>query len=240
MPKKSRIGFTFDSPLVIIFSVVCTALFLLDSFVLKGKITVPFLVCPASVQEGSTAAFNFSAPLDYVKILIHIFGVKNTASFFACLLLFISLGTVLEERYGTLMLSVMLLTSALVSGVLTACLGKTPLCGQEAVVMMMIFLNLITAFTKKVFPFSAVLMLLLFTGFDFYMQGGSALKVPGILCVCIDLIAGLCGSFFGYLVSPRKSSAKTKSKSQPSFRDDYTAVKLPSSSDDTIVGEISL
>ncbi|MBP5251360.1 MAG: hypothetical protein J6Z17_02985 [Treponema sp.] len=234
MSKKSRIGFTFDSPLVIIFSVICAALFLLDTFVLKGKITVPFLMCPASVQEGSTVAFNFSSPLDYVKILIHIFGVKNTASFFACLLLFISLGTVLEERYGSLMLLVMILTSALVSGVLTACIGRLPLSGQEAVVLMMIFLNLITAFTKKVFPFSAVLMLLLFTGCDFYVQGDFALKVPGIICVCIDLIAGLCGSLFGYLVSPKKRTPKPKSNSAPSMP------SIPSYSDDTVVGEISL
>ncbi|MBO4404034.1 MAG: rhomboid family intramembrane serine protease [Treponema sp.] len=237
MAKKSRIRFTFDSPVTLAFTFLCALVFLLDTFVFKDKIILSYFTCRASSTGAGVPAFDFASPLDYARLILHVFGSASWLPFFLNTGLILVFGPVLEERYGSVILTVMMTTSCVVSGVLTACMGPCAVTGQEALVYMMIFLSLITAFTKKIFPLSSIFIFLLFTGYEFFVHFESSHEIINAVPVCIDLIAGVVGSLFGYLVSPKKRAAKN---SQPKEKEPAWTPRKSYSSDETVVGEINL
>lgn len=238
MAKKSFLRFTFDSPVTIVLAVVSAVLLVLDTFVFKG--IMDFLTCPASKAFGTASAFNFASPLDYLKIILHIFGSAGWTSFFTGVLLLLAFGPVLEERYGSVMVSLMLVTAAVVNGVLTACLSAVPSVGLESLVFTMLFLTLINAFTKKVFPLSSVLILAAAISYDCYMLSLSVKDIQIVAAVGIDAASGLCASLLAYMVAPKKKASRSSSKE--TVREEKTFYRKPasSSSDETVVGEISL
>ncbi|MCR5217262.1 rhomboid family intramembrane serine protease [Treponema sp.] len=242
MAKKSRLRFKYDSPVVSTFVIICTLLFLADIFIAKGKLISSFLTCPGTKESGGLAAFNFKKAFDYVKIFTHIFGNSGWETLFVNFAFILVSGPVYEEKYGSVYILIMCLASGIISGVLNACMSPFASTGAASIVFTMIFLSMITAFSKKTFSLSSLLILLLYIGYEFYcvinISAADGVKMNALLLVPVlaDLIAGICGSLFGFMASPKKkspSSAKTILQEKE---------KYPSSSyssDETVVGTLN-
>lgn len=242
MAKKSKLRFKYDSPVISTFVIICALLFIADVFFVKGKLTSSFLTCPGTKESAGLLAFNFKKPFDYIKIFTHIFGNADWSSLFVNFAFILISGPAYEEKYGSLYILIMCLSSAVISGVLNACMSPFALTGAASIVFTMIFLSMITAFSKKTFSLSSLLLLLHYTGFEFYsvmnlsLKDGQKMNALLFVPVCADLIAGICGSLFAFFVSPKKkspSSVKTVLQEKE---------KTPSSSyssDETIVGTLN-
>ncbi|MCQ2240174.1 MAG: O-antigen polysaccharide polymerase Wzy [Treponema sp.] len=169
---------------------------------------------------------------------------------FSNLIVILLLGQILEERYGSVMLGLMMFISTLISGVLTACISTVPLTGAGCIIFMMAVLVSLTELTKKRIPLSCLLVFVLFLSFEIFRntKGAEGTDIMQKTCgVLIEMIGGICGSIFGFLVLPKKKSTKTASKKTEVKNDyedddDYSSKKKTwssSSSDETVIGTLS-
>lgn len=248
MSKKNTPKLTFNFPVTVTFVIVATVLFLFDIFVFKGKIYSSILTCQGSKQAA--IAFDFKSATDWTSLLLFVFGNSKWELFFTNQIIILLLGQILEERYGSVMLALMMFISILVSGVLTACISTVPLSGAGCVIFMMAVLVSLTELTKKRIPLSCVLVFVLFLSFEIYknINGVSGSNILQKTCgVIIEMIGGICGSIFGFLVLPKKKSTKSSSykKTEQTDDDDYYSNKNSSkkkswsSSEETIIGTLS-
>ena len=237
MTKKNSFIFIFDSPVVLVFSVVSTVIFISD-LILKLNLSEKIFECPGA---KSVPAFDFKSALSYVKLVIYPFGGENSTSFFLNIGFILLLGPVLEERYGSIMLALMIFITSLVGGVLTACVSTFGISGCGGIVFMMIILSVLSVFIKKQLPVSWIFIFALYLAFSLF----SGKKISGFMPfmqnnvpVFIQLASGICGSLFGFFVCPKKRSSQIQKKQQ-----EKTIENEPenfSGSDETIVGNISL
>ncbi|WP_318689970.1 O-antigen polysaccharide polymerase Wzy [Treponema sp.] len=248
MAKKSSPKLTFDFPVTVTFVIVAVVMFLLDTFAFKGKMFSTILICHGSKQ--AIVPFNFKSPADFTGLFFFIFGNSGWEMLFSNLIVILLLGQILEERYGSVMLGLMMFISTLISGVLTACISTVPLTGAGCIIFMMAVLVSLTELTKKRIPLSCLLVFVLFLSFEIFRntKGAEGTDIMQKTCgVLIEMIGGICGSIFGFLVLPKKKSTKTASKKTEVKNDyedddDYSSKKKTwssSSSDETVIGTLS-
>lgn len=237
MAKKNSLKFIFDSPVVLVFSVVSAVIFISD-LILKLNLSEKIFECPGA---KSVPAFDFKSALSYVKLVIYPFGGENSTSFFLNIGFILLLGPVLEERYGSIMLALMIFITSLVGGVLTACVSTFGIYGCGGIVFMMIILSVLSVFIKKQLPVSWIFIFALYLAFSLF----SGKKISGFMPfmqnnvpVFIQLASGVCGSLFGFFVCPKKRSSQIQKKQQEKTIENEP--ENSSSSDETIVGNISL
>lgn len=237
MAKKNSLKFIFDSPVVLVFSVVSAVIFISD-LILKLNLSEKIFECPGA---KSVPAFDFKSALSYVKLVIYPFGGENSTSFFLNIGFVLLLGPVLEERYGSIMLALMIFITSLVGGVLTACVSTFGIYGCGGIVFMMIILSVLSVFIKKQLPVSWIFIFALYLAFSLF----SGKKISGFMPfmqnnvpVFIQLASGICGSLFGFFVCPKKRSSQIQKKQQEKTIENEP--ENSSGSDETIVGNISL
>lgn len=204
--KKFKINFAFDAPVTIIFCVISLILFVFNEFVFKGTLNAKILTSPTT--NLGAAPFVISQPSSYFRLIFYVFGATDLVFLLSNLLFLLMLGPAMEERYGSVVIGIMLGVSALFSGVLNACFCETGLRGCMPIVFMMIFLNSFMSFSRKKIPVSFIAI------FVFYIAKETAGKnFSQIVGVIICIAGGLCGSLFAFLTSPKaraeKKSAKT-------------------------------
>ena len=165
MKKKIKFRIVYNAPVTLTFSIICTVIFLIDHFFLKGNFTAAFLSAPACPKADG--GFNPSNAAHYVRLFVHVLGHTDWNHLLGNLSFILLLGPLLEERYGSKMLLLMILVTSLVTGVINACLIPSPLCGASGIVFMMIVLASITKIEKNVIPLSFIFVVALFFGREF-------------------------------------------------------------------------
>lgn len=220
MKKKFKIRFTYNAPVTLTFVLICTLIFLIDHFLLHGKFVPTFLSAPACPKAAENA-FNPTNIGHYIRLFVHVLGHTSWDHLLGNMSFILLLGPLLEERYGSKMLLLMILVTALVTGVLNACLIPATLCGASGIVFMMIVLSSITNIEKNVIPISFVLVVALFFGRELV----NAPKVHGV-SILAHVAGGICGSMFGFLVAPKTSRKKKDDKNEKPEKSEKKSAKI--------------
>lgn len=202
---KLNLNVAYDAPVTLTFSIICVVLFLLNTFAFKGTLTDKFLASATSVSGAH--AFLVKSPVSYLRLIFYVFGAVSSSALITELLFILLLGPSMEERYGSIVIGIMIGVSALFSGVLNACFGESSLIGASPVIFMLIFLNSFMSFSKKKIPLSFVAVFVLFILREIFEN-----NLNGIIGIVICIAGGLCGSLFAFLTSPKARSEKKKSK----------------------------
>ena len=103
---KKRIRITFNSPVILSFVGVCLLALILDK--ITGGISTLKLF---SVYRSS-----FLNPLTYVRLIGHIFGHAGWSHFINNIMMILILGPMLEEKYGSKDILLVILITAVVTG----------------------------------------------------------------------------------------------------------------------------
>ena len=196
---KLNLKVSYDAPVTLSFVIICAFFFLLNSFVIKSGALGKILASPTT--QAGALPFIVSQPVSYIRLLLHVFGSTDGSGLITNLILVMLLGPAMEERYGSVIIGIMIFVSALFSGVLNACFCSESLVGAVPVVCMMIFLNSFMSFSKKTFPLSFAAVIVLFVFLEVF-SGAGAVRI--IICIA----GGLCGSLFAFLTSPKVKAAK--------------------------------
>lgn len=210
MAKKKfnlNIKVAYDAPVTLSFVIICAIIFLLNMLLAKsGKAGGLEKIFASPTSQAGVLPFIPSALVSYVRLFFYIFGAGDPSVMFTNLILIMLLGPAMEERYGSVIIGIMIFVAALFSGVLNACFSESSLVGSLPLVSMMIFLNAFMSFSKKKFPLSFAAVMVLFVLLQVF-SGTGAVQI--IICIA----GGLCGSLFAFLTSPKMKAEKKATKS---------------------------
>lgn len=226
--KTSAYHFSYDAPVILSFVIASATILAVDSLFLHGKLIDAAFTC-RTLHPSEGLGFDFKNGLDYLRMISHILGNPGWENLLLNSAFLLLLGPTLEERYGSAMLLVMMVMTALVSGVLLVCFGSGNATGSSCIVFMLILLSALTAIAKKDIEISWILTFILYTAYrmvsstkDFKLPAADSTNASSLsafllflklnLHTFIDLFSGIIGSLFGLLVSPKKRSAPTKKK----------------------------
>lgn len=129
----------------------------------------------------------------YVVLITHILGHGNWDHLIGNFMLILLLGPILEERYGSLSLLMMIIVTALVSGLVDVALGDRTL-GASGIVFMMILLASTANIKQGEIPLTFIAVAVIYLGAElaksFEKDNVSQLG---------HILGGVSGAVFGFL-----------------------------------------
>ncbi len=189
--KKLRVS--YNAPVVLTFSIISFLALLLG--ILTNNKSTQLLFC--------TYRSSFTDILMYLRLFTHVLGHANWQHFFNNMLMFMLIGPLLEEKYGSKMILEMIVLTAGITGLLNNILfPHTALLGASGIVFMFIMLSSLTAFREKEIPLTFIVVLVMYIGQEII----NGLFTSDNIAQSAHLLGGACGSFFGFFVNKNKKA----------------------------------
>ena len=182
----------YNAPTVLTFTLICAMVLLLSQTIVPHLAERWFMV----PGKGNFRAGSFR---NWITLLTHIIGHANWSHLISNFMFILLIGPMLEENYGSSDLLIMIIVTALVTGILNVLLFRSSLMGASGVVFMMILLSSFTNFSHGEIPLTFILVLILYIG----VQLVNSLNTDNISQFA-HIAGGLCGSFFGFFRSPKR------------------------------------
>lgn len=173
----------YNSPVILTYALVSSAV-LIASQATGGALMSLFTV-------GAT--MDFLNPLDYFRLFSHVIGHSGWQHLLGNFTFILLIGPMLEEKYGSKNLLIMILFTALVTGILNILMFSTGLLGASGIVFMLILLSSVANFQKGKVPLTFILVVVLFLGkevLDAFQE--DQISQFG------HIIGGICGGLFGF------------------------------------------
>jgi len=173
----------YNAPVILTFTLLSTAVLIIDQIL--GGFTETFF--------ASYPAFNGSV-LDFLRLFTHVIGHQSWLHLMSNFSFILLIGPVLEEKYRSGPLLMMVLVTALVTGVLNIIFFSTGLMGASGIVFMLILLSSFTNIRSGEIPLTFVLIVVLFLAKEFI----NAFAQDNVSQFA-HIIGGICGGLFGFL-----------------------------------------
>jgi len=182
----------YNAPVILTFTLLCTVVLIIDQ--LLGGFTEAFFV--------SYPGFSGSI-LDFLRLFTHVLGHQNWLHLMSNFSFILLIGPVLEEKYRSGPLLVMVLVTAVVTGILNVLFFSSGLMGASGIVFMLILLSSFTNIRSGEIPLTFILIVTLFLAKEFI----NALAEDNISQFA-HIIGGVCGSLFGFLFTRVNGSTR--------------------------------
>ncbi len=191
MNKKRQLKISFNSPVILGFTLICF-LSLLLGYLTKGSSTYTLF----SVYRSSLLN-----PLTYIRLIGHVFGHANWQHFIGNIMLILVVGPLLEEKYGSSNMIVVILSTALVTGIVNIILfPHIRLLGASGVVFALILLSSFTSIKDGSIPMTFILVAVVYIGGQIY----NGLFVHDNVSNLTHIIGGIIGASLGYVMNKNK------------------------------------
>lgn len=189
MQKKFRI--TFNSPAVLIFSLVCLIVQILNVITGGGSNRLVFSVYRSSLLD----------PLTYLRCFCHVLGHAGWDHLLGNMMYILILGPMLEEKYGTSNIVFIMLVTALATGIINMIFfPAVRLLGASGIVFAFILLASITTTEERTIPLTFILVAILYIGQQIY-QGITA---NDNISQLTHIVGGVVGSALGFTMNKLK------------------------------------
>lgn len=142
----------------------------------------------------STYRSSIFNPLTYIRLFTHAIGHENWRHFSSNFLYILLIGPMLEEKYGTINLLIMILVTAGITGILNSLLGRKRLLGASGIVFMMIVLSSFVNIEAGKIPITLILIFLFYIINEIIEGLFKNDKVSHLG----HLIGAVCGFIFGF------------------------------------------
>ncbi len=189
MTKKVKI--IFNSPVVITFTAICFLATLL------GVITNGYI----SQLLFSVYRAPLSDPLTYVRFIGHVFGHADFNHFMSNVMYILLIGPLLEEKYGSKNFAVIIIITAIITGLVQFIFVQSALLGASGVVFALIILSSVTSFKGGGIPITFILVAVLYIGQEII----NAIFVFDNVSQMTHIVGGIVGAMIGFAFSAKKS-----------------------------------
>ena len=143
-----------------------------------------------------------TSPLTYLRFFTHILGHASWAHFLGNASYLLLLGPLLEEKYGSRRLVVVILLTAVVTALVNYILFPTvALCGCSGVVFAFILLASFTNFKDGDIPLTFILVSVIFIGQQIY----EGVMVQDNISNMAHIVGGLIGGVVGYQLNRKRA-----------------------------------
>jgi membrane associated rhomboid family serine protease len=174
---------TYNSPVILTFALCAIAVLFIDR--LSEGFIDRFFMAPSRIS--------WETPVDYFRLASHILGHSDWAHLFGNLVYILLLGPILEEKYGSLSLLLMILFTAFVTGITNVTFFSSGLMGASGIVFMLIILVSIVDIKSGTIPLTFILVACFFIG----TEALNALRNDQIAQMA-HIIGGVTGAIFGF------------------------------------------
>lgn len=153
------------------------------------------------ISSGKTNNLLFSTyrssplnPLTYIRLFTHVIGHESWRHFSSNFLYILLIGPMIEEKYGTINLLIMILITAGITGIINSLLGRKVLLGASGIVFMLIILSSFVNIEAGKIPITLILI------FIFYIVNEiiDGLFKKDKVSHLGHLIGAICGFIFGF------------------------------------------
>lgn len=199
-----KLKIQYNSPVVLTYTLICVAVTFFD-WMIYGEFSKS-----ANFPNTVTGQFftlfptqmSFDNPLSYFRVFSHSMGHGGWNHLLGNFSFILLIGPILEERYKSGPLLVMILLTATVTGILQTIFFKSGLLGASGVVFMMILLVSFTNFKSGSIPLTFILIATLYLGKEIFNAVNPS---PGTQNISqfAHIIGGLCGGLFGYIINQK-------------------------------------
>lgn len=179
-----------NSPVVLWFTVIC-ALALLLNYITSGV---------SNVLVFSVTRASFKNPLTYIRFFTHVFGHADMSHFLGNMTLFVVIGPMLEEKYGSRDMMIMMAITAFATGVFHFIVFPgTYLLGASGIVFACILLASFTKYRDGTIPITFIIVFVVYIGQQVYDGVFLQDNVSNIT----HIIGGIVGAFFGSVLNKK-------------------------------------
>ena len=182
--QKRKIVFSFNAPLMISFSLLALIALGLSSVTGGKSDRLVFSVYRSSIS-----------PLFIVRLFFHVLGHSSFTHLVSNIALILSLGPIVEERYGSVRVLIMFAITALVSALFHLIFGNpgSALLGASGIVYMLIFLASTAGTNRGEIPITLIAVCALYLTQEIAAGLFSADNISHMT----HIVGGLCGAFMG-------------------------------------------
>lgn len=178
--KKIR----YNSPVILTFSIL-SFLVLLLGYATNDRSN---MLC-FTVYRSSPFSLFF-----WIRLIGHVFGHANMQHFTGNILLLLLLGPILEEKYGSRDLAVMILIVAVFTGLVHILLfPNRGLLGASGIVFMMMILASVTGMKRGEIPLTLIVVSFVYIGQEVITGMSSYDNISHLT----HILGGVCGGAFG-------------------------------------------
>lgn len=189
--SKSRLKLTYNSPVILTFSIICLITLLIDMLTRGGSNRLLF-VCYGHA--------NLLDPLTYLRMFSYIFGHASFAHFAGNITMLLLVGPIVEQHYGSWNTVIMMAVTALAGGLLNMFFFDTGILGASGLVFLMIILSAFTSMKKGEIPLTLILIAAIYLGQEIY----SGIAVNDNISHFGHLCGGVSGIGFGIAFHKKK------------------------------------
>lgn len=179
---------TFNSPIVLIYTAICILFFILDTYIYQNF----------NYYVSISPFFDWNIQTYLTYIFAHI----NYEHLIGNLTFILLIGPLLEWKYGSINLLIVIIITAIVTGVLNKLFFETGLLGASGIVFLFITLSSFTNNEKNEIPLTFILVFLLFIGKEVYL---SFTTNDGISQFA-HIIGGLLGGILGFFLNKKQTN----------------------------------
>ena len=189
-----KLRIRYNSPVVLTFAFLSAIVLLIDQ-VSGATFIRSFFVLPPTFDSGSF--------LSWLKLVTYVIGHASWAHLIGNFAFILLIGPVLEEKYGSLPLLLMMLITALATALLNILLVHAGLLGASGIVFMLILLSSFTNIRQGEIPITFLLVIALYLVREFV----NALA-PDTVSQLAHIAGGIIGGLFGFLFSHGEKTAE--------------------------------
>lgn len=183
IPKKVR----YNSPVVLTFAIIATVVMVIDS------------IFPGFTKNYFTMYPRIASLLDWFRMFSYVLGHGNWQHLFSNMMMFLLIGPIVEEKYGSKKTLIMIAITALVGGLFHVTFMNSGGLGASGIVFMFILLVSIVNIRKGEIPVTFIIVAALFLG----QEIANMSRCDNVSQVG-HLLGGICGAAFGFWFNGRR------------------------------------
>ena len=186
-----KLKITFNAPVVLTFVVICFIATILG-IITQGRSTqAVFMTYHSSLKN----------PMTYIRFITHVFGHSGWGHFIENASYLLLLGPMLEEKYGSDRIIIVIAITALATGLINYIFfGNVALCGASGVVFAFIVLASFTGFKAGEIPLTFILVVIIFIGQQVY----EGIAIQDNISNMAHIVGGIVGACVGYGLNKEK------------------------------------
>ena len=177
----------YNSPVILSFALLSMASLLLGILTNQTSTVLLFSVYRANPFDL----------LFYFRLIGHVLGHANFEHYINNFLLILIIGPMLEEKYGSKNMLIMILITAFITGVASLVITSSALLGASGIVFMLILLSSFANFKKGTVPLTLIFVIIIYLGREIT----NAIITKDNISQYTHVIGGICGFVFGYFYS---------------------------------------
>lgn len=185
-----RLKITFNAPVVLAFIIISAVATYIGQSVSSSLMSKIFMVYHSSPKD----------PFTYIRMVCHVFGQSNWQHYLVNATYLLLLGPMLEEKYGGKRIIIVMLVTALVSGLIHYFFFQNQvLCGASGIVFAFILLTSFTGIKKGEIPVTFILIMVIFLGQQIY----DGITSIGSISHLSQIIGGVVGCIANDFISKK-------------------------------------